>query len=255
VSRPTKATIVAFVLGMLVAAGVIALEAGPAAAAPPKYKITHFKVEVKGVQKTTQTFHHKPENECDISDTSAITEKVVFKSTPKLMTFYDAPGQLNPIVLLDQAGKWPTAATVTRHYTPHVVAPPASPQCGEADGGESVAPQYDCGTKKVPNWEVELKYDEGRKDLLHVLGRDHADPFTNCLAPVGDLSFPFLILEDTNEKPIRAELPAAEVFDPGIGKLIVLGNGVQKVEEPDISAKVSIEWDVSLTRVGGVKSN
>jgi hypothetical protein len=248
-SRPSKATLIAFFVGMLVAAGVIALEAGPAAAAPGKYKIAHFKVEVKGIQKTTQTFHHKPENECDISDTSAITEKVVFKSTPKVMTFYEAPGELNPIVLFDKPGKWPTAATVTRHYTPRIVAPPASPQCGEADGGESVAPVYDCGTKKVPNYEVELKYDERKKGGLHVFGGDHDDPFTNCLAPVGDLSFPFLILDDTNDKPILAELPEDEVFDTGLGKLIVLGRGVQKVEEPDISAKVSIEWDVSLTRV------
>jgi hypothetical protein len=113
-----------------------------------------------------------------------------------------------------------------------------------------VAPVYDCGTKKVPNWEVELKYDERNKDLLHVLGGDHEDPFSNCLAPLGDLSFPFLILEDTNEKPIRAELPEDEVFDTGLGKLIVLAHGTEKVEEPDVSAKVSIEWDVSLTRVG-----
>jgi hypothetical protein len=254
-SRPSKSTVVAVLAGMLVAALVLFLEAGPAAATPPKYKITHFKVEVKGIQKTTQTFHHSPENPCDISDNSAITEKVVFKSAPRMMTFYDAPGELNPIVLPDKAGKWPAAATVTRHYTPSIVTPPPSPECGEADGGESVAPQYDCGTKKASAWELELKYDERKKGALHVFGGDGEDPFSNCLAPAGDLSFPFLILEDTNEKPITAEVPQDELFDPGIGKLILLAHGTQKVEEPDISAKVSIEWDVSLTRVGGVKTS
>ena len=254
-SLPSKSTVIAVLAGMLVAAFVLFLEAGPAAATAPKYKITHFKIEVKGVQKTTQTFHHKPENACDISDTSAITEKVVFKSAPKLMTFYDAPGELNPIVLYDQAGKWPAAATITRHYTPHVVTPPPSPECGEADGGESVAPVYDCGTKKVSNWPIELKYDERKKGGLHVFGGDAEDPFKNCLAPIAELSFPFLILDDTNDKPILADLPVDEAFDPGIGKLIVLAHGTQKVEEPDVSAKGSIEWDVSLTRVGGVKTS
>jgi hypothetical protein len=254
VSLPSKSTVIAVVAGMLVAAFVLFLEAGPAAA-DRGYKITHFKVEVKGIQKTTQTFHHKPENECDISDTSAITEKVIFKSTPKMMTFYDTPGELNPIVLFDQAGKWVTPATITRHYTPRIVTPPPGPACGENDGGESVAPQYDCGTKKVSNWGVELKYDERKKDALHLFGGDADDPFKNCLAPLGDLSFPFLILEDTNEKPITAEVPRDELFDPGLGKIILLAHGTQKVEEPDVSAKVSIEWDVSLTRVGGVKTS
>ncbi len=233
---------------------LLALAAVPAGAVAPRYKITHFKVEVKGIQRTTQTFHHQPEDPCDISDNSTITEKVVFQSTPRLMTFYDAPGEVNPIVLPDKAGKWPTRATVTRHFTPRVVAPAPSPACGENDG-ESAPTVYDCGTKKVSDWHVELKYDARRKGGLHLFGGEADEPFANCLAPAGDLGFPFLILEDTNEKPILAELPADEVFDPGIGKLIALAHGTQRVTEPDISAKVSIEWDVSLTRVGGVKTS
>ena len=250
-----KSTVAAVLAGMFVAALVLWLEAGPAAATPPKYKITHFKVEVKGVQKTKETFHHQPENPCDITDTSAITEKVVFQSTPKLMTFYDAPGELNPIVLFDKAGRWPAKATVTRHFTPHVITPPPSPECGEADGGESVAPVYDCGTKKVSNWQVQLKYDEKTKGGLHVFGTEGDDPFTNCLAPFADVSFPYLLLDETNEKPILANLPVDEVFDPGLGKLIGLASGTQRIEEPDVSAKATIEWDVSLTRIGGVKTN
>jgi hypothetical protein len=244
-------------LVLALAALLVALTAVAAAgaAAPGQYKITHFKVEVKGIQKTVQTFHHKPEGECDISDNSTITEKVVFQSTPKLMTFYDAPGELNPIVLFDKAGKWPTKATVTRHYTPRIVTPPPSPKCGENDGGgEEVVPLDDCGTKKLPSWEIHLEYDKRKKDGFHVFGGEEAEPlFNNCLAPAGDLGFPFLILEDTHEKPILAELPKDEVFDPGIGKLIGLASGTQRVEEPSLSAKVSIEWDVSLTRIGGVK--
>jgi hypothetical protein len=254
-SLPSKSTVAAVLAGMLIAAFVLWAEAGPAAAAP-KYKLTHFKVEVKGVQKTTQTFHHKPENPCDISDNSTVTEKVVFQSAPKLMTFYEGPGMGNPTVLFDKPGKWPTKATVTRNSTPRIVTPPASPECGENDGGDEVVPlTRDCGTKKVTDWEVELKFDEKKKGALHVFGGDHDDPFVDCEAPLGGLGFPFLILDDTNDKPIVADFPKDELFDPGLGKIIALGNGTQKVEEPDVSAKVSIEWDVSLTRVGGVKAN
>jgi hypothetical protein len=253
---PRKYSVAAFVAGMLIAAFVLWAEAGPAAAAP-KYKLTHFKVEVKGVQKTTQTMHHKPENACDISDNSSITEKVVFKTAPKLMTFYDGPGMVNPSVLFDQPGKWKAAATVTRNSTPRIVTPPAGPECGENDGdGIEIAPlTRDCGTKKVSDWEVELAFDERKTGALHVLGGDHDDPFVDCQSPLGGLGFPFLILEDTKEKPIVADFPKDELFDPGIGKIIALGNGTQKYEEPDVTAKVSVEWDVSLTRVGGVKSN
>lgn len=252
---PRKYSVAAFIAGILIGAFVLWLEAGPAAAAP-KYKLTHFKVEVKGVQKTTQTFHHKPENNCDISDNSSITEQVVFKSTPKLMTFYDGPGLVNPTVLFDKPGKWKTAATVTRNYTPRIVTPPAGPECGENDGdGTELPPLIDCGTKKVTDWEVELAFDERKKGALHVLGGDHDDPFVDCLPPLGALGFPFLILSETNEKPIVADFPKDELFDPGIGKIIALGSGTQKVSEDDVSAKVSIEWDVSLTRVGGVKAN
>jgi hypothetical protein len=254
---PRKYSIAAFVAGMLIAAFVLWAEAGPAAGATPKYKLTHFKVEVKGVQKTTQTMHHKPENPCDISDNSTITEKVVFKTTPKLMTFYDGPGMVNPTVLADKPGKWKASASVTRVSNPRIIAPLPSPECGENDGGDpEVAPlTRDCGTKKVTDWEVELAFDERKKGALHVLGAEHDDPFQDCESPLGGLGFPFLILEDTKEKPIVADFPKDELFDPGIGKIIALGNGVQKYEEPDVSAKVSIEWDVSLTRVGGVKKN
>jgi hypothetical protein len=243
-------------IALALSALILALAAAPAGAVAPKYKITHFKVEVKGIQKTTQTFHHKPENPCDISDNSSITEKVVFKSTPKLMTFYDAPGEVNPIVLFDKAGRWPTTATVTRHWTPRIVTPPPSPACGENDGaGEEVVPLPDCGTKKVSNWQVELKYDEKVRGGLHVFGTEGDDPFTDCLAPAADISFPYLLLDETSGKPILANLPVDEVFDPGLGKLIGLAHGTQRIEEPDVSAKASIEWDVSLTRVGGVKTS
>lgn len=250
-----RTQITGLALGLVALAALLVAFAGTSAGATAtgRYRVTHFKVEVKGVQKTTQTFHHQPENECDISDNSSITEKVVFKSTPRLETFYDAPGEVNPIVLPDKAGKWPTKATVTRHYTPRIVTPPPSEACGEADGGESVEPLPDCGTKTIPNWEVELKYDEKKKNGLHLFGGDGEDPFTVCPGPLGDLGYPFLILEDTHEKPIVAELPIDEVFDPAIGKLIGLASGTQKVSEPDVSAKTSIEWDVSLTRVGGVQ--
>jgi hypothetical protein len=252
---PRKHSVIAVAAGMLIAAFVLWMEAGPAAAAP-HYKLTHFKVEVKGIQKTVQTNHHKPEDPCDISDTSSITEKVVFRSAPKMMTFYDGPGLVNPTVLFDKPGKWPTKATVTRDYTPRIVTPPPSPECGENDGGVEVASLVrDCGTKKVADWEVQLEFAERRKGALFVLGGDHDDPFVDCLPPLGALGFPFLILTDTNDKPIVADFPKDELFDPGIGKIIALGHGTQKVEEEGVSAKVSIEWDVSLTRVGGVKSN
>lgn len=235
---------------------LVVLVAAPAsAAAASKYEIANFEVEVKGIQKSTESFHHKAESECDVGDTSTITEKIVFKSKPKEITAYGVPGQLNPDLLFRQAGKWPTAATISRHYTPRIVVPPPSPQCGENDGGESTGPKDDCGTKKVSDWSLELEFDDRKKDGLGLTGLERKDPFEACLAVLGELSFPYLIVSDTKEEPILADLPQDELFDPKIGKLIVLGNGTKRVEEPDVSVKSSIEWDVSLTRIGGVKTS
>ena len=80
--RRTHLTGLALGVAVLTALLVASVGTSAGASTAGRYRVTHFKVEVKGVQKTTQTFHHKPENACDISDNSSVTEKVVFRSAP-----------------------------------------------------------------------------------------------------------------------------------------------------------------------------
>jgi hypothetical protein len=228
----------------------LALAAGPAGARAPKREVASFDVVVKGVQKISQSFHHAPENECDITDNSTITERVVFKSEPTRFIAYEVPGLNNPVLTPAARGGFPAAATVTRNYTPLIQVPPASPQCGENDGnGESAETRMDCGSKKVAGWGLQLEFDERAKSGLALAGKDIKDPFENCVSALGDLAFPSLLGEGSGGKKILGDLPAGELFDRGLGKIIVLGGGTRRVEEPDVSAKVSIEWDVALTRL------
>ncbi|MGE0067069.1 MAG: hypothetical protein AB7T48_06910, partial [Solirubrobacterales bacterium] len=118
------------------AAAMIAL-AAPADAATYTngFKLSKFKVEVKGWQKMVQQNTHAAENECDVDNYSSGSEKVTFATTkPIYVTAAYMKGQQNPEFFSGRQLAIPTRAVVKRSYTPRISFAGPTDGC-EANGG------------------------------------------------------------------------------------------------------------------------
>ncbi len=213
------------------------------------YKMSKFKVEVKGWQKMVQQSTHAPENECDISDYSSGSEKFTFATTkPYYVIASYIKGQDNPEFFSTRQLAIPTKAVIKRSYTPRVHSP-AIP-CEENGGGVDTVTQPDCGTKTVKPFEVRLQYAEQKKGAL-VLSSYHAtdDPFEHC-SGAGYMTFPNLLVERTGEDQfVYADLSQDELFDPQFRKWISIAEGTRKEQSADHWVKTTVHWEVSFTRL------
>ncbi len=252
--RHQTRTIVA--IAAMTAAVALALAGLTASAAPAKggangFKVAKFKVEVKGVQKMVQQYHHLAENECDIDNFSSGSEKIVFETLrPVVITASYSPAFENPMFFTNSKVLGiPTRATVKRSYTSRIHGP-AKP-CEENGGGVETVLQPDCGTKRIEPYVVQLQYADAKKGQLIVTGDTGAeDPFERC-AGAGEDTFPFLLGQKgaSGKQLIHAELPQRDLFDPGFQKWISLAEGSRKTRYADHWIKTDIQWDVSFTRL------
>jgi hypothetical protein len=236
----------------LCAAAMTALAlAAPADAATYSngFKLSKFKVEIKGWQEMVQQSTHAPENECDISDFSSGSEKVNFATTkPYYVIASHMKGESNPQFFATKQLEIPTKAVIKRSYTPRV-SPPAV-LCEDNGGGIETTYQPDCGTKKVMPFGVRLEYSDRKKGAL-LLSSYHSveDPFERCPG-AAYMSFPNLVVERSGSGNfIYADLSQDELFDPQFRKWISIAEGTRKEKSGDHWVKTTVHWEVSFTRL------
>lgn len=230
-------------------AALCAVAAVPAAAqAGQTIDFAHFKVTVKGVQTNSWKTNYEGTGKCDPSGSGHGTEVVRFEA--KKAHRYDASRYGKYVTFMSDPvmDEITTKAKVTRHG--EVYNAPMPPECGgTGGGGEPPAP--DCGTKRF-NYDVDVGYSQTGKKKGLTLSQGLIMPilpFKNC--PVGGISFPQMLNADSKGKLIVGELPAKELFDKKLGKIIVLSKGrrVEKLPSLGIDRTSTIEWEVTLTRV------
>lgn len=254
ITTPTKLTgkFVTALLALCAATALVAAFADKADAATYSngFRLSKFKVEVKGWQKTVQQNTHLATDACDADDHSSGAEMVRFKSKPIVITAMYMPGDRNPEFFSGKELGIPAPAVVERSYTPRISYPSPSANCGENGGGvPEEVPQPDCGTKPVSSYGVRLGYGLGKdgQDTL-VLNTDSTeDPFERC--PGASHGFPRLIIFDNKSDYIGAELSQQELFDPQFQKWISIARGSSKEQTPDYWQKNTIHWEVSFTRL------
>ena len=199
-------------------------------------------MSIKGVQTTTEANSHDALSKCDVRNYSHGREVVKF-ATPKpiKVTLAKVPGQ-KELVAVYGTGKAtaPTTAKVTRSYTTDITPPPES--CGgNGGGGEPEIP--DCGTRTYKPWKMNLVFHKGERVGLEA---DYVSKQLFKVCPGG--TFPELLAENTVHTPITTKLPSSEVFDEGIGKLIVIGRGKREYVLHDYDETAKVRWEVSLKR-------
>jgi hypothetical protein len=247
-TRARVASIAIWIAILIVGAFMIFPSEWASGATATGFQTARFKVEIKGVQKTVQQHTHLAEEECDLTDISSGSEKIVFRTKPIVITASHVPGQFNPYLLARATPQGiPATAKITRSYTPRITMP-SDPECGR-NGGGSVELKPDCGTRTVGVWRLDLEYDEQRKNGVFLAADEGDDPFTNCPVAGDMLAFPFLDTTTTGGKTITAQVSQDELFDPGIGKWIAIAKGSRRYDAQDYWAKATVEWDVSFTRL------
>lgn len=212
------------------------------------YKLSRFKVEVKGWQTMVMQYTDQAENECDIENYSSGSEKVTFRTKkPIVISASYFPGSRNPEFFAGKRLAIPTKATVKRSYTPRIS---QAKVCEDNGGGVENVLQPDCGTKTVDPFTVKLEYPESkdRDKLLLTTYDDKGDPFERCPG-AGPDSFPYLTVENDNGTWIGAELSQKELFDPKFQKWISIAQGSEKYTYGDFWSKTKIHWEVSFTRL------
>jgi hypothetical protein len=213
------------------------------------FKLSKFKVEVKGWQKMVQQNSHQSENECDGDDFSSGSEMLNFRTTkPMVITAYYSPGQDNPEFFAGKRLGIPTKATIKRSYTPRrTMSFPE--ECGANGGGVDTVTQPDCGTKTASPFQVNLQYSRTKKNGLLLSSESTIeDPFKECPG-AGLQSFPWLIVEDTKNRYITADLSQKELFDPKFQKWISIAEGTDKTLNSRGWVKTTVRWEVSFTRL------
>lgn len=252
-AREIKKSDKAITLGLALCAALMAALALTAPANANTYsngfKLSKFKVEVKGWQKMVQQNSHLSENECDGDDFSSGSETVNFRTTkPIVITAYYSPGQDNPEFFSGRQLGIPTKASIKRSYTPRRTM--SFPEgCGLNGGGVDNISQPDCGTKTVSPFQVNLQYSREKKNGLLLSSESSIeDPFKECPGS-GIQSFPWLIVEDTKHRYITADLSQKELFDPKFQKWISIAQGTYKSTSSRGWAKTTVRWEVSFTRL------
>lgn len=249
----TKDKVIA--LGLALCA-IVALSAAvaspdaPAATYGNGYKLSKFKVEIKGWQTMVQQHTHAAVDECDVENFSSGSERFDFRTTKPIYVIASYfPGGEDPEFFSKKQVAIPTKAVVKRSYTPRISGP-AIP-CEENGGGVEDPPQPDCGTRTVQPFEVRLQYSERKRNALLLSSYDSAeDPFERCSGAGGFMSFPNLLVERTgSDKFIYADLSQKELFDPEFQKWISIADGTRKEQSADHWVKTHVHWEVSFTRL------
>ena len=247
-NRRDRVVALALALAATVAAALALSSPAEAATYGNGFKLSKFKVEVKGWQTMVQQFTHASENECDPAIYSSGSEKLAFRTTkPIVVTASYMKGLENPTFLAGRRLSIPVKATLKRSYTPRVSMPGPAENCGDNGGGVETTSQPDCGTRPAKKFSVGLEYSDRRRGALVLIGSDGADPFERC--PGNHLGFPSLLTETKGGAPVFAELTQDELFDPRFRKWISIATGSRKEQDPDYWTKATIRWEVSFTRL------
>lgn len=227
---------------------ILALATARPAAALPEYKVAKFKVSLKGTQEVKTANHQDAEFPCDVRDYSTSGETTKFKTKKPLVFTVSQRGKAEPTFSAAKTGfSFPVTATINRYNNPDITTS-GDPSCGDNGGGVvGGGPKSDCGIKKAP-WDLAFEYDYYRKDILTITDYSGGDdPFDYCGG--GAEMFPFLSDTDGRANPLGGELPAEELFDPKIGKLILLAKG-RKADDTSISTSIiDVRWELTLKRM------
>jgi hypothetical protein len=243
--------LIALGLALCAAVATLLALAAPAEAANYSngYKLSKFKVEIKGWQEMVQQSTHAPEHECDISDFSSGSEKFHFRTAkPYYVIASFMKGDENPEFFTTKQLAIPTKASIERSYTSRI-SPPAI-ACEDNGGGVETTYTPDCGTKKVNPFEVRLQYADREKGKL-LLSSYHSveDPFERC-PDASYMSFPNLLIEANGKgRFIYADLPQSDLFDPKFQKWISIAEGTRKEKSDDHWVNTTVHWEVSFTRL------
>jgi hypothetical protein len=241
---------VALVLALFASVAMAAAAAAPAGAASGNgFQLAEFKVEIKGEQTMVQQRTKEAADQCDFSDHSSGSEKVVFATTkPIYITAMHMKGDFNPEFFTGKQLAIPTKAKVKRSFTPRIG---RSTVACEDNGGGGVVYQPDCGTRVVQPFEVRLQYAREKKSALLLSSYGSDDPFEHCTGGGYSLSFPQLLLERSGPRGnyIYADLSQDELFDPEFEKWISIADGTRKEGSGDSWVKTHIHWEVSFTRL------
>ena len=180
-------------VALLAAATTLAAGAATAEAKTPFVQKGKFRVQVEGVQKTTWQHQHVKQFDCDSNSSGSGTEKVRFKSKPKVVSIFKF-GRSTPTILQGRSGNaiLDLRSKITRNGTR---TDSGGKVCSYGDGNGAAPKAPDCGTKRSVLY-ADLDYLHGRKD---VIGLDQSlavplGPFYNC--PVGGTSWPSLLDRD-----------------------------------------------------------
>jgi hypothetical protein len=234
------------IFGVAVTLGVVHCAlAASVAQASDDYRQATFKAEVKGVQTYKGEYHHPAFDLCDPAVDSVITERVRFASAkPAKLTVTQIPGTDEPILSSGmKALKLKARAKVTRAGDHRVGGVPDF--CPDNGGGVTVPPSADCGTRNVPLALSVGYYKRDRIEIVQPSSSEAKDPFRSC----GGGKFPFLLGGESFGRSGAAELPARQVFDKRIGKLITIGRGNERIAGGESYDRTDIRWELSLKRV------
>jgi hypothetical protein len=237
-----------------VVALLAALATGAGAAPPPSidgFQMAKFKVEIEGRMYTSWHKELEAETDCDTSDHSSGTDLLTFKTRkPFLITATHFADELNPSIFAGGSSLGvPVDAKVKRTYTPSV-SPPV--KVCEENGGGAEPVRYDCGTRTVRNWHVEVEFSEEKRNGLQLHGDSSAKrPFENC--PQGAFGYPELldVTDLSPDKPLYADLSPEDIFNPKLEKWITIGDGTLKDRLGATAFRTHVHWTVSFTRLKG----
>lgn len=171
-------------------------------------------------------------------------EVIRFRSArPQRLTVRRGRSGVPSFVIGRRWAQFDTRGRVSRTGSLTAVPHPNGVPCGGgAPGGDPTpAPVSDCGTKRfshlpvipVPLGPNALRIDVGDPAPL--------PPFSDC--PVYGEAFPQLLTAG------RTRLPAAELFDPEIGKEVVLGGGHRHESAAGITVDARLNWTLTLERI------
>jgi hypothetical protein len=245
-------TFAALVVAATGAVGAVSASAATASAATANIPTRTFDVSLEGEQMTTFSSSHSKQSQCDQASHGSGYERVRFHSIGSRHAI-EARRVGNGIVMFGtgrpSSDELDIRATVTRHS--RVFTQSLDPRCDGTGGSTTPPPAPDCGTKRSI-FSVALGWAPLGRNAGIRLDDSLFVPlplFRNC--GVTGTTFPTLLAATTSGRQIVAHIPAADLFDPGFRKHIVLASGrfVSNTNAGGFQSGYTtwIRWTVSLT--------
>lgn len=239
-------------LAVVLAAAAVGAAVAAASAQAAKYESARFKATVEGVQTVNWSKSSDEDGTCMVTHDNTGSEKVKFGSSkPVIVSAFKAPGSKRPSLIAGEGlPELPVKAKITRQnedtYGPMG---PEDRDCADGPGMGGPPPASDCGTKAV-GWKLDLGYDYQLKDRINLGAYNTDDPFGRCPG-VGSDGFPFLVgqVGGYDGKRKLPELPSSELFDPSLGKLILIGRNKKTISRDGYSSQGSSRWVLELKRL------